>query len=123
LFKKIICLFGALSFATAGYSSPEISDLALKQFGFTAAIGYTSYQDMYQPDGQTPLLRLALMKPFFITKKYNAGLELGVQTGNNMALNLPQSTVDAIGGLNVQTVMKSLVDLLVYVSAPIRALA
>jgi hypothetical protein len=119
LFKQIICFFCTIIFATVSYSSPGISDLALKQFGFTAAIGYTGYQNMHQPDGQTPLLRLALIKPLSITKKYNAGLELGVQTGNTMTLNLPQNTVDAIGGLNVQTVMKPLVDVLVYISAPI----
>jgi hypothetical protein len=78
----------------------------------TASLGYTNYQSMYSDDGQTALGRLAIGKELFTRKYLIFGLEIGVQSGNTMRLNVPQITLDEIGGLPNQSTVKPTLDLL-----------
>lgn len=87
-------------------------DVENHPWSFTASLGYTNYQSMYLNDGQTILVRLAFGREFFINKQIAYGLELGAQNGNKMRLNVPQETLDELGGLPVQSTVKPLLDLL-----------
>lgn len=82
------------------------------------SIGYTNYQNMYLNDGQTAVLRLALGRDLFKVNLWTIGLEGGVQNGNTMRLYAPQSTLDILGELPIQTTVKPLIDLLFTLKAP-----
>ena len=83
------------------------------RWSVTASLGDTNYQSMYSDDGQTVLGRLALGRELFAQKQFTFGLELGVQNGNSMRLNVPQATLDELGGLPIQSTVKPMLDLLV----------
>lgn len=81
----------------------------------TASIGYTNFQNMYGHEGQTPLLRLAFDKGLVVVKNLDIGVELGVQNGNTMRLNVSQEDLDLLGGSPIQTEVSPIIDLLATV--------
>jgi hypothetical protein len=76
------------------------------------SLGYTAYQNILDCDSQTVLGRFAIAKELFGTPYSNFGLELGVQSGNTMHLDVSEATLDELGGLPIQSTMKPMVDLL-----------
>lgn len=82
-------------------------------WSLTASFGYTYYPYMEQRDGQTMLGRFVIGRGLFHRYQSTFGLEAGVQSGNTMRLSAPQSTLDALGGLPIQTNVRPLFDLLV----------
>jgi hypothetical protein len=79
----------------------------------TGSIGFTDYQNMFHGDGETVVGRFALGKELFSRAALAFGLELGVQNGNAMRLDVSQETLDVLGGLPIQSTMKPMLDLLV----------
>jgi len=88
-------------------------------------IGYTDYEHAYHGgpyadifaqnaigDGETAFGRFAIARQFTVFSSINVGAELGVQSGNLMRLDIPQATLDVLGGLPVQVSIKPMVDLL-----------
>lgn len=76
-------------------------------------LGYGKYQNMISSDGKTVLSRIGFGKEFFRYKSFHAGMEMGVQTGDNARLSIPESTQLLLGGLPVDTVIKPMLDILV----------
>jgi len=81
-------------------------------WSFTGSLGFTDYAHMYQSDGQTILGRFDIGRTLFARDQSTFGLEVGVQNGNDMRLSVPQSTLDELGGLPIQSTVKPMVDLL-----------
>lgn len=85
---------------------------------FTGNLGYGQYQDMFKDDGRTAIGRFAVGKEFFKSdemafgSEIALGLELGVQTGNSMRLEVPQVTLNLLGGLPIQSTLKPSLDVL-----------
>ena len=123
LIKSSLLITAALlsypSFSGTMGQVPTSTPLNAHPWSVTASIGWQEYRNMYQNDGQTPVGRLAIGREF--TKYYNMGLglELGVQNGGNMRLNLTQTQLDLLGGLPVQLTMKPVLDLLLTLRTPI----
>jgi hypothetical protein len=97
------------SFSIAG-NSPHLP------WSLEVGLGYGRYLDMYHNDGNTALARLGLAKEVYI---YNAprlithfGAELGVQTGNNARPSVPANIIAQLGGLQIDSVIKPMIDLL-----------
>lgn len=63
-------------------------------------------------DGQTAFGRFAIARDLAKLRSMQFGLELGVQSGNIMRLDIPQATLDLLGGMPVQANIKPMVDLL-----------
>jgi len=94
-----------------------------------AGLGYTWYDFGYRGgvsadptaqnaigDGQTPFGRFAIARDFDAFNWFHLGLELGVQSGNQMRLDISQDTLDELAGLPIQTTIKPMLDLLVSAS-------
>lgn len=89
-------------------------------WSLTASIGYTNFQNMYQSEGQTALGRLAFGAALLDTDFFNFGVELGVQNGNQMRLDVSEADLNALGGSPIQTTVKPTLDLLATaMSAPL----
>lgn len=114
---RTIALGCVLSFnALAGGSHiPAISlesENEDNRWSIIASLGYGQYQSMYRDDGQTAIGRLAIAAELLTTRQTAFGLELGVQSGNRMRFEIPQSTLDVLGGV-VRTTVKPMLDLLI----------
>ena len=72
------------------------------------SLGYTRYQAISDciEDGQTPIGRFAIGKELVSARYANFGLELAVQSGNTMRLEVSEATLDELGGVPIQTTMK-----------------
>lgn len=84
----------------------------------TLSLGYTNYNHMYSGDGQTPVGRLAVGRRLIAFNCFEFGIEAGYQNGNTMRLDVPQETLDLIGGLPIQSTAKSMLDLLITAKTP-----
>lgn len=89
------------------------------------ALGYTWYDFGYHGgasadpsaqaaigDGQTAFGRFAIARDLVKLRAAQFGVELGVQSGNTMRLDIPQATLDLLGGMPVQADIKPMIDLL-----------
>ncbi len=114
--KAVLIMTGcALSLgAVAGTMGPVIVE-DFHPWLATASLGYTDYQHMHHNDGQTALGRFAIGRTLFLNDSTTFGVEMGVQNGGTMRMNIPQSTLDELGGLPLQSTMKPMLDLLATV--------
>ncbi len=115
-----------LSFnALAGTMGSEIP-MEKHRLSVIGSIGYTNYNDAYKGgpsadelaqsaigDGQTPVGRFAIGWYVGNVKSADIGLELGLQSGNTMRIDVAQTTLNIMGGLPIQTTVKPMLDLLV----------
>jgi len=79
--------------------------------------GYSFMQGAYSQDGQTPFQRIELGVKVNDFHQVAVGLEMGVQTGNNLRLTASSAVINAAGGLPLQATLKPTVDALVSFSA------
>ena len=79
------------------------------------SMGHTKFHDVYDKDGNSIAGRIAFgLKPIRLGP-IKAGLETGVQNGNRMMLDLPQSTLDRMGKTDIKSTVKLMIDLLAIV--------
>jgi hypothetical protein len=96
-----------------------------RPWSVVGGLGYTQYDSGYHGggladpaaqasigDGQTAFGRFAIARDLAKLRTMQFGLELGVQSGNTMRLDIPQATLDLLGGLPVQANIKPMIDLL-----------
>ncbi|OJY25360.1 MAG: hypothetical protein BGO90_00910 [Legionella sp. 40-6] len=83
------------------------------RLGISGSIGATNFQQAYANDGQSILGRLSLNGQYELTESLNLGLEIGVQNGNTMRLNISKPVLDMLGGEPVTVTIKPLFDTLV----------
>lgn len=111
---RMIAVGCVLSFhAVAGSYLPAISieETHGNRWSIIASLGYGQYDHMYSNDGQTPLGRLAVGAELLTTTQTAFGLEVGVQNGNHMRVQLPPETIAILGGV-VRTTVKPMLDVL-----------
>lgn len=116
MIKKLIGALNILILTNAVFALPSEdvhNDIRMSApWSVTASIGYTNFENMYAHEGQTAVGRLAFDKGFLHIKNIDLGVELGVQNGNSMRLNVSQADLDILGGAPVQTNVNPIVDLL-----------
>jgi hypothetical protein len=96
-----------------------------RPWSFVGGLGYAWYDFGYDggdsadpaaqdsiDDGQTAVGRFAIARDLIKLRTMQFGLELGVQSGNTMRLDIPQVTLDLLGGMPVQADIKPMLDLL-----------
>lgn len=76
-------------------------------------VGYGIYQHMYTQDGNAVQTRMGIAKEFVRSKRFHAGLELGVQNGNTGRLDIPPEQLDLLGGIPVESTIKPTMDMLI----------
>ena len=110
---KLIAAGCALSVsAIAGTMGPVAEEY--RPWSVVGSLGYTSYDNLYNGgstddpsaqagigDGQTALGRFAIARDFGAFKTVRFGAEIGVQNGNTARLDIPQLTIDDLGGTQV----------------------
>ncbi|MCX7116323.1 MAG: hypothetical protein NTW94_00105 [Legionellales bacterium] len=113
--------------AIAGTMGPVAEEY--RPWSVVGSLGYTWYDNLYSGgatadpsaqaaigDGQTALGRFAIARDFGAFKTVRFGVEVGVQNGNTARLNIPQLTIDDLGGLLPQVTVKPMLDLLATAS-------
>jgi len=114
--RWIKCEFFALFFAAStAFAAPESAP-----WSTSLSIGYGSFSNMFQDDGRYALLKLGFGKGIFEYKSTLFGLELGVETGNTMRLDVSREILDQLGGLPFQSRVKPIIDLLGTARIPVR---
>ncbi|MFI4962581.1 MAG: hypothetical protein ACHP6H_01845 [Legionellales bacterium] len=128
-FKKYLIATGcAFSLnAMAGMMGSAVDEH--RPWSIIGSFGYTWYDHFYNGgptedtsaqsaigDGQTAMGRFAIARDFGAFKRLRFGMELGIQNGNTARLDIPQVTIDAIGGLLPQVTVKPMLDLLATAS-------
>lgn len=103
-------LFSLNTFADGYYLEPTSQD---QPWSITASIGNGRYQGIYSRDGKSALGRLAVGNEMMLTGDYALGLEIGVQNGNHMRLNIPSQTLAIIEWIPIRTTLAPMLDLLV----------
>lgn len=128
----LIALSCALSFnAIAGMMGRHVVN-EYRPWSVIGSLGYTWYDNAYEGgptadpvaqtaigDGQTVLGRFAIARDLFPIQTTHIGIEVGVQNGNIMRLDIPQATLNELGGTPIQTTIKPMLDLLGTVTFPL----
>lgn len=83
------------------------------RFGISGSAGATRYNNVYSNDGKSILGRLSLETNYDVSESLSLGLEIGVQNGNTLRLNIPKPLLDILGGEPVSVVVKPLMDALI----------
>lgn len=111
------CLLSLTSFA--GFMGEPTREPIVETFPWfiTGSVGYASLSDAFSGQGQTAVGRIAVGKTLGDVMYGMFGLELGFQNGTNMQLNIPQATLNVLGGVPVTVTVKPLLDLLVTLRA------
>lgn len=112
---------GLLLCAFASYFTPVFADNLSNPcpWIFTGGLGYARFDNAYKSDGDTALGRLAIGKEFYQSdelafgSEMSLGLEVGIQSGNNMRMDVPQPILDILGSLPIQSTIKPAIDALV----------
>lgn len=81
--------------------------------------GYGVYDGMYSSDGQTAFGRIAIGKQLFGLLGSRVGIEAGVQNGNRMRLGEPQSALDDLNGLPIDSTVKPMLDLMATIKTDV----
>ncbi len=84
-------------------------------WSITGSAGYAILNDAFEGQGQTAVGRIAVGKSLGDLLCGVLGLELGVQNGTTMQLEIPQATLDILGGVPVTVTVNPLLDLLATV--------
>ena len=108
--KKITFLLATLWFGCANACS---NCDGLLSWGFSGSLGLSRYDFVYNKDGQSTIGRLSFNTQYIASDFLALGLEVGVQNGNTMRLDIPKPTLDLLGGEPVTIIVKPMVDLLV----------
>ncbi|HHF7353269.1 TPA: hypothetical protein ACPSKZ_003160 [Legionella anisa] len=110
---KLIIIGILLSFnAIAGDYSPKLTSQD-QPWSVTASAGAGNYQ-ITPRDKSVPIGRLALANEMMLAGNIALGLELGLQTGTHIKLNIPRETFEAFKKwLPMQTTLAPTLDLLI----------
>lgn len=108
-------LLGALLSTAVAASPPSNYCESLKSpWAITASLGMGNYEHMDANQGQTAMGRFAT---HYALTRY-LGLEAGIQTGNQMRFDLPQESLDILGGLSLSGIIKPQLDVLFTARTP-----
>jgi hypothetical protein len=97
---------------SASANSFSNTDPSLLPWSLEMGLGYTHIQDMYKSDGNTPIGRFGIAKELINYSVFHGGVELGIQSGNSSRPSVPQNILDQLGGLQIDSTIKPMLDLL-----------
>lgn len=81
----------------------------------SASLGYADFLKVHEGDQQTALGRFAIGRDIVRKGPFLFGLELGLQSGNQMRLKMTDEEIESLGGLLVQSTLKPMLDALITV--------
>lgn len=76
-------------------------------------IGFENTQDMFENDGHTAMGRFSINRSLFYWGRTSVGVEAGIQSGNQMRLDITKANLDILGGVMITGTLKPMVDILV----------
>ncbi|MDI1352242.1 MAG: hypothetical protein PSV35_05650 [bacterium] len=103
-------LISIKGFADGYYPEPIPED---QPWAITASVGPGKFKHLYPKNSKHTLARLAVNNEMLLTGELAWGLELGVQNGNTMRLNIPPETLAVLEWLPVRTALAPMFDLLI----------
>lgn len=109
---SLSCCVSLVSFAGSMGAPPSPPVVDPCPWSITGSLGYAGLSDAYGGQGQSGVGRFAMGKLFKNYGRSSLGWELGVQNGTNMQLQIPEATLDEIGGVPVTVSVKPLLDIL-----------
>lgn len=108
--QLIVIVFSLLSLSTAAFA---LNETDLNPWTVEAAFGMATYPNMMNHDGQIAVGRFSLGHALLTKPYWQAGIEVGIQTGNTMRLNVPKESIDALGGVPIEAKMKPMLDVMI----------
>jgi len=109
---SLSCCLSFASFAGSMGPPPPPAMIDTCPWSITGSVGYAALDGAYAGQGQTAVGRLGIGKVFRDAGRSSLGLELGVQNGTTMQLQIPQETLDLLGGVPVTVAVNPLIDIL-----------
>lgn len=109
---KINYLFFGMAFFSHLSTATTCFDCNEFRFGVSGSMGASNYHETYANDGKSILGRLSLEVQHDVSESLSLGVEIGVQNGNTMRLNISKPILDVLGGEPVGVVIKPLLDVL-----------
>ncbi len=103
-------LLGALSLT--GTAHADWFD-AIPSWSFSGAMGITTVDNMLKNEGESAIGRISIQKYITTSDVLDMGLELSLQNGNTMKMDIPQYLLDKVGGLPIELTLKPTIDLLI----------
>jgi hypothetical protein len=103
-------LFSINVFADGYYPEPTPTD---QPWSITASMGKGKYQYIFSKDDTKTLGRLAIGNELLLSGDIALGLELGVQNGSRLHLDIPPETIAVLGWLPVRANLGPMLDLLI----------
>ena len=107
------CCLSFASFAGSMGAPPPPPVVDSCPWSITGSLGYAGLDGAYGGQGQSGVGRLGMGKVFKDYGRSSLGWELGVQNGTTMQLQIPEDTLDVLGGVPVTVTVKPLLDILV----------
>lgn len=100
----------SLSLLVQAYPDTTSQD---QPWSITASVGRGNYPNLYPKGKDVALARLALSNEMILTGDFVLGLELGLQSGSHLHLQVPYENMGVLKWLPVQTALAPVLDLLI----------
>lgn len=84
-----------------------------KPWTVSLGLGMAHYQAAFSHDSSTAVGRLSFNYQLFLTNYSSLGIEAGLQSNNSMRLDIPQATIDFLGGIPIEAQIKPMLDALI----------
>lgn len=78
-----------------------------------ASLGMTLYPEAVSKDNQNAMGRLSLGRVLWTEPQWQAAIETGIQSGSALRLNFPKETIDSLGGVPIDSQLKTLIDVMI----------
>lgn len=113
MFKPIISLCLFLSVSVPAFAFDEVD--CCQRWVIDGALGMAFYSAAVDKEPQVATGRLSVGRILATQTYWQAAIELGLQSGNTLALRFPKEAIDALGGVEIEATIKPMLDGLVSI--------
>jgi opacity protein-like surface antigen len=100
-------------------NSPTLLSKDAHPWSITSSLGLANYQYMEGDQGQTAIGRLAFGNHMLSIGNTAIGVEIGLQSGNQMRFDIPKKTIDSLGGVPITGTIQPTLDVLLTFKTPL----
>lgn len=117
--KALIVSLLAASTSVLAEKSLNTPSKEAHPWSITTSLGLANYQHMAEGQGNTALGRVSFGNHMLSFGNSQLGLEIGLQSGNQMRFDIPKKTIDMLGGVPIVGTIQPALDLLLTLNTPL----